>query len=77
MAYKRKHYERHKEDIRKYMADMRDRRIENHLCVRCGGQDERTLEGKTMCGPCARYHSAYMKAWHFRKWKEERENAVG
>lgn len=29
-----------------------------HRCVSCGKQDERTIAGKTLCGVCAKRHSA-------------------
>ena len=31
-----------------------------HRCVRCGKQDERTIEGKTLCGVCAKKNSEYI-----------------
>lgn len=34
-----------------------DKRLAEHRCVTCGGQDERTLEGHTRCAAC--YAKAY------------------
>lgn len=50
--YQRRYYQEHRKKILDYYKAQRDERKANHLCVRCGGQDEYTLKGRTLCREC-------------------------
>lgn len=38
-----------------------------HRCVRCAGQDERTLSGKIYCTNCNKYNTSNVSKWRERK----------
>lgn len=59
MGHTPEYHERRKAHVRKRISELRAQRKEAKQCIRCGCQDERTLNGRVMCKPCAIKWSEY------------------
>ena len=48
-------------DAKAYLRDLKQKRKDNKLCVECGKQDNRTLQGLTRCTECSERAKEYYK----------------
>ena len=61
-----------KEEQKIYWNEYNRKRKENHICILCGCQDERTLSGKVHCEFCATYEKKKQGERYMRLLSEKR-----